>query len=161
MVLQLKTIVIVFQVHAKDDTHTAKHTISHAEQKGYAGWMNRSLAKDEDCREYLPINGDHPDEIYEKCKDGILICKLINKWDTAIFEIRKIVQWMLCLEIVFNVLVPYTLLRIFFTCNCKIVQLLHFGEQTKKEVKVLVEVNLEARFQLFLGLPSKASSFRY
>eukprot|EP00794_Sanderia_malayensis_P016558 gene16558-18235_t len=57
-----------------------KHSHSDAESTAFADWINSVLASDPDCAPYLPISvqaGD--DELFEKLKDGILLCKMINQ----------------------------------------------------------------------------------
>ena len=37
-----------------------------------------SLATDPDVNPRLPIDGQNDKDLFEKCKDGVLLCKLIN-----------------------------------------------------------------------------------
>lgn len=57
-----------------------KHSYSDGEKAAFADWINSVLATDADCIPYLPIDvaGDS-DELFEKMKDGILLCKMINQ----------------------------------------------------------------------------------
>ncbi|XP_057297858.1 plastin-3-like isoform X1 [Hydractinia symbiolongicarpus] len=52
------------------------HTSSDAEQIAFKDWINSQLNKDPDCQQYLPIG--EGDDLFEKMKDGILFCKMIN-----------------------------------------------------------------------------------
>ncbi|XP_033752651.1 plastin-1-like [Pecten maximus] len=53
------------------------HSVKHAETKAYSDWINRKLSSDEDCVKYeFPIVEK---DLFEKTKDGILLCKLINQ----------------------------------------------------------------------------------
>lgn len=51
------------------------HTSSEAEQIAFTDWINSQLKDDPDCTSYLPIT---PSNIFEKLKDGIIFCKMIN-----------------------------------------------------------------------------------
>ena len=53
------------------------HSYDIEERIGFADWANRVLGKDPDMKHLLPINLE-TEEIFEKVKDGILLCKLIN-----------------------------------------------------------------------------------
>jgi len=54
------------------------HTVRHSEQYAFTKWINQSLAKDTDLNlEKNPINPDTND-LYIRCKDGLVLCKLIN-----------------------------------------------------------------------------------
>lgn len=53
------------------------HTYSIEERMSCADWCNRVLKGDKDLNHILPINLEN-DELFEKSKDGILLCKLIN-----------------------------------------------------------------------------------
>ena len=57
---------------------TGQHTIKKEEQGAFADWMNRCMADDKDCKAKLPLRTDGED-LYDKCRDSILLCKLINK----------------------------------------------------------------------------------
>ncbi|CAD5120679.1 DgyrCDS9242 [Dimorphilus gyrociliatus] len=54
------------------------HTVKIEEQMAFSKWINSNLASDGDCRNILPLNAEGND-LYHKCSDGILLCKLINK----------------------------------------------------------------------------------
>jgi plastin-3 len=56
---------------------TSLHTVRMEEQIAFSNWINLNLKDDPDCARHLPIANDGAN-LYEKCKDGILICKLIN-----------------------------------------------------------------------------------
>ena len=47
------------------------------ERVGFADWLNRVLKKDKDCAHLLPLDVD-TEELFDKMRDGILLCKLIN-----------------------------------------------------------------------------------
>ena len=48
------------------------------EQAAFAKWINKSLESDKEAKEYLPLN-EKGDDLYERCSDGVLLCKMINK----------------------------------------------------------------------------------
>ena len=52
--------------------------INHIEQAAFAKWINKSLESDEETKMYLPLN-EEGDDLYERCSDGVLLCKMINK----------------------------------------------------------------------------------
>lgn len=54
------------------------HTVRHSEQFAFSKWINLNLSKDKDLQLSLsPINPETND-LYVRCKDGFLLCKLIN-----------------------------------------------------------------------------------
>ncbi|CAH8584096.1 unnamed protein product [Schistosoma bovis] len=57
-----------------DDT---LHSVSEEEQVGFSSWIERNLLDDPECKRYLPFKSDGSD-LYDKCTDGILLCKIIN-----------------------------------------------------------------------------------
>lgn len=51
-----------------------KHSYSDAEKAAFADWINYVLEDDADCKRYLPFStSSESDDIFEKCKDGILL----------------------------------------------------------------------------------------
>ncbi|TNN06752.1 Plastin-3 [Schistosoma japonicum] len=57
-----------------DDT---LHSVSEEEQVGFSSWIEKNLIDDPECKRYLPFQSDGSD-LYDKCKDGIILCKIIN-----------------------------------------------------------------------------------
>ena len=57
---------------------TGQHTIRKEEQAAFADWINRTMHDDKDVKAKLPLHTDGED-LYEKCRDSVLLCKLINK----------------------------------------------------------------------------------
>ncbi|XP_065050995.1 plastin-2-like [Rhopilema esculentum] len=56
-----------------------KHSYSDSERAAFADWINYVLQDDADCKTYLPIvTSSDSDDMFEKMKDGILLCKMIN-----------------------------------------------------------------------------------
>lgn len=53
------------------------HSYSEAERVAFVDWMNSALKEDVEACVYLPINPATSD-VFEKIKDGILLCKMIN-----------------------------------------------------------------------------------
>lgn len=53
------------------------HTVKQEEQVAFSNWINRNLKDDPDCQNYLPLDPQSHD-LYTKCNDGILFCKMIN-----------------------------------------------------------------------------------
>ncbi|EDV21962.1 Fimbrin [Trichoplax sp. H2] len=56
-----------------------KHSSSDAEYRSFTNWINTSLKNDGSLAKYLPIDNTlGKNELFERCKDGIILCKLIN-----------------------------------------------------------------------------------
>jgi plastin-3 len=53
------------------------HTVRKEEQVAFSNWINSNLSDDPDCKRYLPLNPDTRD-LYVRCGDGVIYCKLIN-----------------------------------------------------------------------------------
>ncbi|KAI1289981.1 Plastin-1 [Halotydeus destructor] len=53
------------------------HSVRHEEQVAFSNWINSNLGNDPDLKHLLPIDTDGK-LLYEKVKDGILLCKIIN-----------------------------------------------------------------------------------
>jgi len=53
------------------------HSYAVEDRVGFADWCNRILGKDPDLAHLMPIRLEDED-LFEKVKDGILLCKLIN-----------------------------------------------------------------------------------
>ncbi|KAG1330842.1 fimbrin-2 [Cocos nucifera] len=61
----------------KAATTTLLHTISESEKAAYVAHINSYLGGDGSLGRYLPID-PMTDDLFEKSKDGLLLCKLIN-----------------------------------------------------------------------------------
>ena len=64
-------------------------TFSEEERAAYVKVINSSLANDSLCKKYLPINPD-TNELFDKLKDGVLLCKLVNKAQEGTIDERVI-----------------------------------------------------------------------
>lgn len=53
------------------------HSFADEEKEAFVNHINSALSDDEHCARHLPINPENM-EIFEKCADGIVLCKLIN-----------------------------------------------------------------------------------
>ncbi|CAL8091688.1 unnamed protein product [Calicophoron daubneyi] len=53
------------------------HSVSEEEQIAFSSWMERNLRDDPSCSCYFPFEKDGTD-LYGKCQDGVLLCKIIN-----------------------------------------------------------------------------------
>jgi plastin-3 len=53
------------------------HSVRLEEQLAFSDWINRNLRKDPDLKHLLPIDPEGK-TLYDKVKDGILLCKIIN-----------------------------------------------------------------------------------
>ncbi|XP_050314549.1 plastin-2 [Anthonomus grandis grandis] len=61
--------------HASNDGTT--HSVRLEEQLAFSDWINSNLQHDPDLKKLLPIDPEGK-LLYEKVKDGILLCKIIN-----------------------------------------------------------------------------------
>ena len=64
-------------------------TFSEEERTAYVKVINSSLAEDPVCQKYLPIDPDS-NEVFDRIKDGVLLCKLINKAQEGTIDERVI-----------------------------------------------------------------------
>lgn len=53
------------------------HSVRLEEQVAFSGWINSNLGHDQDLKHLLPIDVEGK-QLYDKIKDGILLCKIIN-----------------------------------------------------------------------------------
>ncbi|XP_067124802.1 plastin-1 isoform X2 [Centruroides vittatus] len=53
------------------------HSVRHEEQVAFSDWINSNLKNDQDLKHLLPIDIEGK-LLYDKVKDGILLCKIIN-----------------------------------------------------------------------------------
>ncbi|OTF75279.1 plastin-2-like protein, partial [Euroglyphus maynei] len=53
------------------------HSVRHEEQVAFSDWINTHLSCDSDLKSLLPIDLEGK-TLYDKVKDGILLCKIIN-----------------------------------------------------------------------------------
>lgn len=62
----------------KNEDTAIIHTVRHSEQLAFSKWINQNLASDPDLNlNAKPINPENKD-LYTRCNDGLLLCKLIN-----------------------------------------------------------------------------------
>lgn len=54
-----------------------QHSYSDEEKVAFVNWINKSLAKDSDCKHLVPMDPES-DILFKSVKDGILLCKMIN-----------------------------------------------------------------------------------
>ncbi|XP_077290091.1 plastin-2 fimbrin isoform X2 [Arctopsyche grandis] len=53
------------------------HSVRQEEQMAFSGWINSNLSHDPDLKHLLPIDPEGK-QLYEKLKDGLILCKVIN-----------------------------------------------------------------------------------
>ncbi|XP_034836893.1 plastin-2 [Maniola hyperantus] len=53
------------------------HSVRQEEQMAFSGWINSNLEHDPDLKHLLPIDPEGK-QLYEKLKDGLILCKVIN-----------------------------------------------------------------------------------
>ena len=73
----------------KGDSGMQFQTFSEEERTAYVKVINSSLAEDPVCQKYLPIDPDS-NEVFDRIKDGVLLCKLINKAQEGTIDERVI-----------------------------------------------------------------------
>ena len=74
---------------SKGDNSMQFQTFSEEERTAYVKVINSSLAEDPVCKKYLPIDSDS-NEVFDRIKDGVLLCKLINKAQEGTIDERVI-----------------------------------------------------------------------
>jgi plastin-1 len=74
---------------SKGDSGFQYQTFSEEERTAYVKVINSSLADDPVCKKYLPIDPS-TNEIFDRIKDGVLLCKLINKAQEGTIDERVI-----------------------------------------------------------------------
>ena len=74
---------------SKGDNGMQFQTFSEEERTAYVKVINSSLANDPVCQKYLPIDPDS-NEVFDRIKDGVLLCKLINKAQEGTIDERVI-----------------------------------------------------------------------
>lgn len=65
------------------------HTVRMEEQVAFSNWINKNFASDSDCSKYLPLDPETSD-LYTKCNDGVLLCKLVNLSQPGTIDERTI-----------------------------------------------------------------------
>jgi plastin-1 len=68
----------LFRVVDKVSKSRKKRQYSDKEKNRYAKLINKALKDDPDCGGRIPIDPE-TDELYDKIKDGVILCKLVNK----------------------------------------------------------------------------------
>ena len=74
---------------SKGDNSMQFQTFSEEERTAYVKVINSSLADDPVCKKYLPIDAD-TNEVFDRIKDGVILCKLINKAQEGTIDERVI-----------------------------------------------------------------------
>ncbi len=72
---------ISFYLTQEIDTKVGgKHTVTYSEERAFTSWINKYLAGDNDCEELglIPIDSETDGQLYERCKNGIILSKMIN-----------------------------------------------------------------------------------
>ena len=73
----------------KGDSGMQFQTFSEEERTAYVKVINSSLADDAVCKKYLPIDPES-NEVFDRIKDGVILCKLINKAQEGTIDVRVI-----------------------------------------------------------------------
>ena len=74
---------------SKGDNGMQFQTFSEEERTAYVKVINSSLADDPVCKKYLPIDPES-NEVFDRIKNGVLLCKLINKAQEGTIDERVI-----------------------------------------------------------------------
>ena len=73
----------------KTDNDMQFQTFSEEERTAYVKVINSSLAEDKVCKKYLPIDPES-NEVFDRIKNGVILCKLINKAQEGTIDERVI-----------------------------------------------------------------------
>jgi len=68
----------------------AMHSISEDERDAFAGHINLILGSDVFLQDRLPMDPTDPNALFEVCKDGILLAKLVNKVEPGTVDERAL-----------------------------------------------------------------------
>lgn len=80
-----------------------RHSVSKAEERGFTLWINKRLEHDPDLvPEILPVDPNKDGQLYDRCTNGVLLCKLINVASPNTIDERSINKGPM-LKHVFNV----------------------------------------------------------
>ncbi|KAK3755785.1 hypothetical protein RRG08_033962 [Elysia crispata] len=63
---------------SKASVEGTTHSVRKGETVAFSNWINTNLKADPDCKDVVPINSES-NELFDRCKNGIILCKLINK----------------------------------------------------------------------------------
>ncbi|CAH8508882.1 unnamed protein product [Schistosoma turkestanicum] len=86
----------------KNDTDT-RHSVSKSEERVFTLWINKRLGHDHELQDgILPIDPAVDGQLYQRCKNGILLCKLVNVASQDTIDERSINRGA-ALKNVFNV----------------------------------------------------------
>ena len=66
------------------------HSISEDERDAFAGHINLILGSDVFLQDRLPMDPTDPNALFEVCKDGILLAKLVNKVEPGTVDERAL-----------------------------------------------------------------------
>jgi plastin-1 len=73
----------------KTDNDMQFQTFSEEERTAYVKVINSALADDKVCKKYLPIDPES-NEVFDRIKNGVILCKLINKAQEGTIDERVI-----------------------------------------------------------------------
>ena len=73
----------------RESSGIAFSSFSEEERAAYVKVINEALADDEVCKKYLPIDPDTND-IFDRLKNGVILCKLMNKIQEGTIDERVI-----------------------------------------------------------------------
>ncbi|KAI3389677.1 hypothetical protein SNEBB_008935 [Seison nebaliae] len=74
-----------------EEESNSYHTVEHRERIAFATWMNNNLRDDPHLSlNTHPIDVNSTDDLYKKCTNGILLCKLINLAVPSTIDVRTI-----------------------------------------------------------------------
>uniref|UniRef100_A0A5K3ERM3 Fimbrin n=1 Tax=Mesocestoides corti TaxID=53468 RepID=A0A5K3ERM3_MESCO len=68
------------EAKAYDSEVGGKHTVTYSEEKAFTNWINKHLKGDPDCESLglIPIDSEVDGQLYDRCKNGIILAKMIN-----------------------------------------------------------------------------------
>nr|VZI36664.1 unnamed protein product [Spirometra erinaceieuropaei] len=68
------------EVKEYDGVVGGKHTVTESEERAFTNWINKHLKDDKECTELglLPISIEVDGQLYNRCKNGIILSKIVN-----------------------------------------------------------------------------------
>ncbi|VDN09651.1 unnamed protein product [Dibothriocephalus latus] len=68
------------EVKEYDGVVGGKHTVTASEERAFTNWINKHLKDDKECAELglLPISTEVDGQLYNRCKNGIVLSKIVN-----------------------------------------------------------------------------------
>ena len=69
-----------------------QHTYSIPEREAFTKFINENFVADTDLKNRLPIIQNSDSDLFEKCSDGLILCKMLQKIDSELVNSRALNQ---------------------------------------------------------------------